>query len=928
MKRLFISLALAACSSSLLWASNTTTTVAQVTEAVELSSDVDYHITSTTPFTTTGSLNITNREHAVVIFDNLRPSNAKKQLGYIQIDGVAAESGKNCQLRMYDRGTILFPYGAEGVGTTSFHPLVVYDEKGCAGNSYEAFGLEHSGGFMNTLTEEKMNNKIRSFTLKRGYMVTFSTGSEGGGYSRCFIADAEDLTVNSLPSILDQRISSYRIFRWADPGKAGVADMLSTDNLGTLNATWSYTWGNGWDMGTDYECVSHMNHRWGPSAASMGSASYSCHIKTDNEPGNSADPEPATVDEVLDRWYDLMRTGKRLMTPSSHDGSMNWFSAFLDSIDARGWRCEILDFHCYWTEGQYNNLKGYADRYGRPIWISEFVWGASWNSNGAFASGVTEANNREVMGRILTNLNNWNWIERYAYWNGERDPSRILKNGSLTATGEFFKNMATKKGYYNYGNYVPKTPPMYAVSDLSITYNSRTGSAKYQWTNKNLDLTDMTILQKKIGSTWTNIDTLDYSEDKSRSYTTTILPSENIGLNEYRLMCIDADNKNRYSNTASIFLGGAVTYGDIMTGTIETNSTEKSTIYFATQETIPIVITGLPTNKNNANGIFNHLNTIGKDNFTFNFEPWTEGTELNFKYNESTDYIVLQPGSYNWGGMLAQVDTCEYMKGTNKSYMSNGDTIEVTFNEPFEEGVTPVVVAQNITSGNSAPTGTRIFDVTNKGFKMKLIKQAGATTSTRTQYSFYIAVTPGSAPLGDTGMRIHAGRMQEPIGGISPVANVFRDEAGDTLFLREPYILAAAQTNNLDYTSVFRKYSDITRKITDAQGEEITETYGIRIRRQMDSTAEIPTGTNTASKSGDYVGWLAIDKDPTTTGITTPALPHNQFLVEVKGRVISPSDPTARIYSSSGMSVKAGTRVAPGIYVVTNGRATTKVMVR
>ena len=37
------------------WADNTITTVEQVSEAVTLSDDVDYHITSATPFTATNS---------------------------------------------------------------------------------------------------------------------------------------------------------------------------------------------------------------------------------------------------------------------------------------------------------------------------------------------------------------------------------------------------------------------------------------------------------------------------------------------------------------------------------------------------------------------------------------------------------------------------------------------------------------------------------------------------------------------------------------------------------------------------------------------------------------------------------------------------------------------------------------------------------
>ena len=117
-----------------------------------------------------------------------------------------------------------------------------------------------------------------------------------------------------------------------------------------------------------------------------------------------------------------------------------------------------------------------------------------------------------------------------------------------------------------------------------------------------------------------------------------------------------------------------------------------------------------------------------------------------------------------------------------------------------------------------------------------------------------------------------------------------------------------------------------TLKVDEEQSVNLT--YGMRIRRQMDATATIPTGMNTAEKSGDYMGWIVIDQDPTAVGIATLHQPQEQFLVEVKGRKIVPSDPTARIYSTTGMQVKAGSWTAPGIYIVTNGKASTKVVVR
>ena len=924
MKRFTTLLALALTVWLPLSAANTVKRVSQVTEAVELTDDVDYHITNATPFTTTGSIDLVNTDHAVIIFDALRPSAAAKQLGYIKINGKKAVNGTNCQIRLHGQGAIIYPYGKEATGTAGFHPLVVYDDKNCQGTSCELFGLENSGGFMVTLPASKLNNRIRSFTLKRGYMVTFSLKAAGRGYSRCFIAADEDLVMSSLPPLMDQRISSYRIFRWIDPGKMGVADMLDTNNLGKLNATWSYTWGNGRDLGTDYECVPHMNHRWGPSAADMGSASYSCHIKTDNEPGNSADPEPATVDQVLDRWEDCMRTGKRLMTPSSHDGSMGWFSAFLDSIDARGWRCEILDFHCYWAEGQYSNLKGYADRYGRPIWITEYVWGASWNTNGAFANGITEAQNRDAMTRIWNNLNSWNWVERHAYWNGERDPSRILKNGSLTPAGQAFAKMTSGLGYHNYGNYIPKAPPYKLPTIQSVANDLKKRINTVKWTNPSGELTDSTVLQRRLNNagSWENL--VEYgSEDQDNfQYIDSI---DEPGLYSYRLMVFayNAPTKKQYSSIANVTVGGSYTAGDLMYGRLLIGNGDACATAFPEQESEPYVLFGMPTNVNTGVGLTSQVQTVGKDSFKFLFRPWATSNTTDITKVETTDFIVAQPGNYTWGDMKAEVGT--YRKDDDNESLMGATEVEVLFNQPFDEGVVPVVIAQNqSTTTNAAPVSLQIRDVTNRGFKAKLQAQDNNKLTVRTMYLRYIAVTPGEAPLSET-IKISAGIGADPVGGATN-REVYFTSGADTLQFIDPYILANSQSHNLDYAMVMRKNSNISAEET---GEEsIDYLRGIKVRRQMDASVTFDSKTqNRYNIDGDYIGWIVISTLPDAVGLRRLDA-TDRFSVQVLGHAICPTSPSARIYTINGHQVPARMSVPAGVYVVTDGRQTTKVVVK
>lgn len=60
---------LMAWTAATLWAANKKETVDQLTEGITLTTAVDYHITSATPFRANGQVNIVNTDNAVVILD-------------------------------------------------------------------------------------------------------------------------------------------------------------------------------------------------------------------------------------------------------------------------------------------------------------------------------------------------------------------------------------------------------------------------------------------------------------------------------------------------------------------------------------------------------------------------------------------------------------------------------------------------------------------------------------------------------------------------------------------------------------------------------------------------------------------------------------------------------------------------------------------
>ena len=541
--------------STLSRAANPKTTIGQVTAPTTLSTSTDYIISSATPFGPNGVVNITNTDRAVLILAAVKPSKAIPMLAdHVQINGATAVNGQNCQVKLYNHGAIILPYGD---GTK---PLTVYSGVSFTGTAVNDFGLENSGGFMNTLSESKLNNKIRSFKLKRGYMVTFSLRPGGYGYSRCFIAADQDLEISSLPDILDRKISSYRIFKWNDTGKQQLAAADGDYNAcNALNVTSTYGWGVGSNMGPDIECVPHHIKESWPSASALGAATWSPHMKTNNEPRNPSDEESCGLDAILANWEALMATGMRLCSPSSWDGSDYWngtgfLKEFFDSIDVRGWRCDIIDLHGYWLLSNFQtNVPNWYNAVKRPVWISEWVWGASWSGgSGAFVSGVTEAQNRNNVEAICKYLNGLGYVERFFYWNAERDPSKVYKNGKLTSAGEYYAALNTGVGYTGNYDYIPKAPTVSAPKNLKVSYNEATAKATVTFNESyGSDLSVTMTLERRTGSSasWQSVNTFTLQENPAAySYQDA---SAAMGC-QYRVHVKDYTGRDLYSSVESI----------------------------------------------------------------------------------------------------------------------------------------------------------------------------------------------------------------------------------------------------------------------------------------------------------------------------------------------------------------------------------------
>lgn len=465
--------------SAFAFADNETQTVKQVTAPVTLSGSVDYHISSATPFATTGSIDITNPEKAVVIFDALLPSKAKNYIGSVTINGEKAVSGTNCQLRVFRAGCMLLPYPEKQV-------LSVYTEANYGGSMKNSYDVNTIYSLAN---DKEFNNQIRSFKLKRGYMVCFSNQSNGQGYSRVFIADKADLELASLPKVLNGRISYIRISKWNNVIKRGWAGYWSDATQEMLNTGWAYNWDasthSDW---TDREYISQRHHIGWPGIADVGNVG-SANILAHNEPDNTADSREhyATVAQVLEDWPALMATGRRLGSPAV-SGNYNWLYEFIDSIDARGWRCDFIAVHAYWysdVDSWQRQLENISRRCGgRPIWITEMNYGANWTGwpgSNTSASDANYAIEKQHMRPILDYLNDASYIERYAFYNNVQDCRYAVANNKLTPIGEYYANLRPAMAYNSAKEYIPRNPRTEAPAGLTAVFTPRSHTCTLSW---------------------------------------------------------------------------------------------------------------------------------------------------------------------------------------------------------------------------------------------------------------------------------------------------------------------------------------------------------------------------------------------------------------------------------------------------------------
>ncbi|MFK8058621.1 MAG: glycosyl hydrolase [Polaribacter sp.] len=357
----------------------------------------------------------------------------------------------------YGNGTII----RSNLSTNT--PVTFYDKPNLTGTSVSlTVDAIHSGSSITNL-----DNKIESFVLKRGFMLTIADDEAGTGKSKNYIASETDLTINKLPTHLLNNISFVRVVPWNWVTKKGVAfNNTGINDVGgtatTLGNSWFYRWSNTHDSTLDGE---YAPMSWGAGGADDDAdiikykQEYKAtHVLSFNEcdhcTGQSGQYRNLCQEDVALGYHrNLMKTGLRIVSPSGReDAPFGWLKDFYDKATAQDIRIDVIGVHWYdWGSNPENNtnhsattifnrfkqyLKDVHDEYGLPIWITEF------NAN----PNRSTATNYAFMQLALPYLETLDYVERYAWFEPVSNVADYYDaSNNLTNIGTYFQNFTSSK---------------------------------------------------------------------------------------------------------------------------------------------------------------------------------------------------------------------------------------------------------------------------------------------------------------------------------------------------------------------------------------------------------------------------------------------------------------------------------------------------
>ena len=178
---------------------------------VNMSGRCELWVTSSTTPLSGCTINL-NSADAWLFLPGIKPSVvASTYLGQVRVSGASAVADSNCRVVQYSAGTVVIPH------VSTYQPLQAFTRPNFGGGSaqYSQY-VYYTGTGLGV-----MDQNIRSFKLKRGYMAVVAQDIYGASFSKCYVAQDGDLDIGALPSTLDAKIRFIYVTPWRWVSKKG-----------------------------------------------------------------------------------------------------------------------------------------------------------------------------------------------------------------------------------------------------------------------------------------------------------------------------------------------------------------------------------------------------------------------------------------------------------------------------------------------------------------------------------------------------------------------------------------------------------------------------------------------------------------------------------------------------------------------------------
>lgn len=475
-----------------------------------LNGDSKLYLNAVDAFDSNSNINI-NSMDAWVFASKLNAATSTTHFNRIKINGNTLSDMSNGRISQYNYGSAIAAYNS------NISPLRIYDEEHLNGAFADIVVQNiHSG---NGITHN-FDNRMQSFKLKKGYMVTLATGNDGTGISKVYLASESDLVINNLPPALSNSISFIRVLPWIWTTKKGYCKQNPDNqfyNIINPNGGWFYDWG--------LSRISSMNHEYAPMG--WGKTSLDSQTKrntiinkkkiTHFMSFNEADHCTAQsgqygllcVPDTAALWHRYaMRVGLRIVSPSCREGEeLKWLKDVNDIMVPAGTRMDVIGMHWYdwggYSSGAASDANSIFNRfknrviaaynyYKMPIWITEF------NANKNRGRATQDA----FLQLALPWLETVPYVERYSYYQPDGGNGSFLDaNGNITSTGHIYLNHVS----------TPSIPEAYVnayVNNLESRMSEITSGEKAIIKNEQLQY-QFNQTSKQLNVNSENIDTLN-----------------------------------------------------------------------------------------------------------------------------------------------------------------------------------------------------------------------------------------------------------------------------------------------------------------------------------------------------------------------------------------------------------------------------------